>query len=360
MKAGLRRIWSMLAIACLGAAAAEAQTTVTVDDVTAPTAPAFVVLDVSPASVERPETPKAFTIGILNQLASTSGLPQHYAVEVAPYWMASHPGLTFHHYQHPGLWRSIFETLSMSVATAPLPGATARADPTGTRVGWGVRTNVFNGRPNPTIESLIDVLHGIDDEILNLLNANRPVRAELRTRAREAAAAVQAADAERIGFFLRLAAGQAWAFPNDDVRSSVEERRSFWITPSYRFRGCRRSETCESMFEVVGLARGAKERQGRALDYGGRFVWRPTREFDASIESVGRRRTRNAAGVSAGRVSSRAVGILEYRFRQDLVVYASFGRDFTNVTGIRPLVAFLGLNIGVGKKPVVTADQSEQ
>jgi hypothetical protein len=354
------RLWSVLLFSSLASAATEAQTPVTVDDLTAPMTPAFVVLDIAPASVERPETPKAFTVAILAKLASTSGVPQNYAIDVAPYWLGSHPGLTFHQYQHPNVWRSLVQTFAVSIGTAPLPGATAAADPTGTRLGVGVRTSVLNGRPNPAIEKLVATLHDVDDEILNLLNANRAVSAQLRTTAREAAAAIQAADAERIGWFVRVAAGQAWAFPNDDVKLRVDERLAVWVTPSYRFLACRSSDGCESMFEITGVARGVREqRHDWGFDYGGRFLWRPTRAFDASIESVGRRAPRGTeivADASGRTTTNRVAGILEYRIRQDLVVYASFGRDFTTRAGVRPLVSFLGMNVGLGTKPLVTVD----
>jgi hypothetical protein len=84
-------------LVCLVAAVgiADAQGSVEVDDLRAPTSPAFALLDVTPASVNRPENPKAFTLNVINALAQSNGLPQNYALEVAPYWLASHPDLTF-------------------------------------------------------------------------------------------------------------------------------------------------------------------------------------------------------------------------------------------------------------------------
>lgn len=360
----MKRILLALILLCSTAQVTRAQTTVTIDDLTAPTSPGFVLLDVSPASVERPETPKAFTLNLLNKLATTKGLPQNYALEVAPYWMADHPTLTFHKYQRPTPWQSIAQTFSVSVATVPIPGATATADPTGTRLGLGVRTSIINGRPNPTLEDLVKALQDVDDEILNAVNAGRPVDPELRTKAREAAAAIQAADAERVGVFLVVAAGQTWGFPNDDVEKSERERRGFWVTPSYRLRACNGTDPCESMLDVIGVVRGLKDKdQDWAWDYGGRLVWRPKREFNVSIESLERRKGATASAAStaeSSRTSTRTVGLLEYRIHQDLVLYGSFGRDFKSESGIRPLVSILGLNIGLGSKATVKPDEKSQ
>ncbi len=346
-----------LVVAVLGAALpARAQTSVTIDDLTAPTSPAFVLLDTTPASVARPETPKAFTVNLLNSLTSSNGLPRNYALEVAPYWMASHPSLTYDQYQRPGVWHSLAQTFSMSVATVPIE-ATDTTAPSGTRLGLGVRTSLVNGSPNPGLAALVEELQRIDDEILDTVNAGREVDPDLRARARQAAAAVQAADAERIGFFVTVAAGQAWAVPNDDLTQQRVERRAFWVTPSYRFRACTATGSCESMLDVIAVVRGLQDADhGWAWDYGGRLVWRPTRVFHVSVESLARSEASRqpVGGLTGG--SSRTAGILEYRIRQDLVLYASFGRDFRNDASADPLVSMLGLNVGFGQKPTVRAD----
>jgi hypothetical protein len=363
MTSAMRRMWLAFFVASAIGSIARAQTAVTIDDLTAPSSPAFVLLDASPASVARPETPKAFTLNLLNALASTTGLPQDYAVEVAPYWMASHPTLTFHQYQQPNVWRSIAQTFSVSLATVPMTSEAPEADTAGTRLGIGVRTSVVNGRPNPRLEHLVDALHDVDDEILDAVNAGRSVDPELRAKALEAAAAVQAADAERIGFFVALAAAQSWDVPNDDVDRRQVDRRAFWVTPSYRFRPCSDTAHCGSAFDLIGVVRWLHDRNVRFWDYGGRFVWRPTRQFNISLESLGRAHAGTApppAEAAPPHANTRTVGTLEYRINQDLVLYGSVGRDFAHDASIRPLVSILGFNIGLGSKASVKADASRR
>jgi hypothetical protein len=41
------------------------------------------------------------------------------------------------------------------------------------------------------------------------------------------------------------------------------------------------------------------------------------------------------------------------RKNEDLILFGSFGQDLKDVTGTKPLVSLLGLNLGFGKKAVV-------
>jgi hypothetical protein len=150
-------------------AAAHAQGPIAIDELRAPTSPAFVLLDVTPAAVERPESPKAFAVNLINAVSEAEGLPQNYAFEVAPYWLASHPALSFEKYQNPGAM-GIIHTLSFSVATTPMiADDESVADPLGTRLGIGVRANLLNGRVNPKLTQLVDELKGLQENVLDIL-----------------------------------------------------------------------------------------------------------------------------------------------------------------------------------------------
>src|SRR5688572_23131929 len=120
-----------------------------IHDLGIPTAPAFVLLDVTPASVERPESPKAFVLNLLSTVSQSEGLPRNYALQVAPYWLTSHENLTFGDYQAPSPAESMLRTMSFSVAASPLLDESAAEAPViGTRIGLGVSTNIIGGRPN--------------------------------------------------------------------------------------------------------------------------------------------------------------------------------------------------------------------
>ena len=370
----LRTIIVLLTLGAASTAAAQGRT-VAINELSAPTAPAFVLLGVSPAAVERPETPKAFTLSLLNKLASSDGFPKKYALEAAPYWLTSHPALTFDTYQNPGVLQSIRQTFSISIATAPLQAAAApRTEPIGTKIGLGFRAAVVNGRANPRIVQLVRELETADDAIFDLLDAedeasaalakdpaNQALRAKLAEVQKQLAAArakteplalrIQALDAERVGFFLNVAAGQAWDVVSDNLESVNRGKLGFWVTPAYRWRACAAPEGCESSVDAIAVVRTLDEPDADAAwDVGGRFVWRASRELLLSLESL--RRDDDTS-------SNRTVGLVEYRIRPDLILIGSFGQDFLTAAGRKPLVSFLGLNLGFGDRPVVTTSASK-
>lgn len=343
----------LLATATVFAASAASAQTVQIDDLRAPTSPAFVLLDVTPASVERPANPKPFALNLIHKLATSNGLPQNYALDVAPYWLSSHPGLSFDQYQRPTIGQSIAQTFSLSVATTPLPAAqsgTGTAAATGgTRLGAGIRANVWNGRPNPKLEALIDQLEGINNKILDA-PAGANIDA-LKADAMKVTLEIQALDAQRVGFFLTVAAAQVWNYPGDNVKAAQDDRRGFWLTPAYRFRACGGGgSSCDAFFDAIGVARALRDPgKDTQWDVGGRLLWQPSKELNVSIEALRRRGVPNAAG------SNRTVGMLEYRINQDMALYGSFGQDFAKDSGIQPLVSLLGLNLGFGRTPTVNA-----
>lgn len=372
----------ILAVALvLGSVVSALAQAVTVDELSAPTTPAFVLLGVSPASVERPESGKAFIFNAINQLSSSDGLPRHYSLELTPFWIRSNRSLSFAEYQRPTLWHGIGQSLRISVATAPIPGATKGADPLGTKLAIGFNTKVRNGRPNPTMNRSLEALYAknkallvLDRELEKLEEAleareagsaifslERDItrkRAEIANQEAEITTAtllIQTLDAQRVGFFLTIAAGQAWDFAADDTTNAIANRRGVWITPAYRKFRC--EEGCEASFDLIGVGRYLKDPDTDGMfDYGGRLVWRPTKQFNSSFELIRRMApaTSGASGEST-EDSNRAAGLLEYRIREDLILYGTFGQDFKKVTGAKPLVSLLGLNIGFGQKATVNA-----
>jgi hypothetical protein len=118
-----------------------------VDDLKAPASPAFVLLDVAPSKVERPQAVRPLVLSAL-AAAGDGGLPRNYAVEFAPYWLGT-PEISFDDYYNPGA-RALLQHLSVSLATTPIGGA----DPTGTAIGLGMRTLALPGRAHPQLVAL--------------------------------------------------------------------------------------------------------------------------------------------------------------------------------------------------------------
>jgi hypothetical protein len=67
-------------------------------DLAVPSAPAFILLDQAPTSIERPQNAKAFGLSIVNAFLQQKGLPISYAAEFTPFWFTRHPNLTSEKY----------------------------------------------------------------------------------------------------------------------------------------------------------------------------------------------------------------------------------------------------------------------
>jgi hypothetical protein len=61
-------------------------------DLAAPNSPAFMILDISPALIESPATPKEFTFAAIQSFGDGQGWPQNFAVEFTPYWWINPSG----------------------------------------------------------------------------------------------------------------------------------------------------------------------------------------------------------------------------------------------------------------------------
>jgi hypothetical protein len=358
---------------------------VTPEDLRPPASPVFALLGTTPASIERPQTPRALAMNLISAVREEEGLPRNYALEVAPYWTTYHPDLSFDDYYNAGLLQTLAQTFAVSVATTPFSGETL-AD--GTRLGAGFRTLLWAGRAHPQLAAAHAELISIDIRIAEASDAIPPLRqqaldarragriaeadeldkkvaaaeadavrqtADLRRQATEAARRVGDLDRNRIGFQLAVAAAHVWDFPGDRFEQRELARWGVWVTPAYRMPACAGSGDgrCTSTIDVMAAVRYLADHRGdgddRTWDVGGRLLWQPSLELAVSLETLRRGGTR----LSDGDGSNRTVGMLEYRVNEDIVLYGSFGKDFQDQPGARTLVSIVGLNLGFGRKPIV-------
>jgi hypothetical protein len=127
----------------------------TLDQLRTPASPAFILIGVAPSAVERPTTPKALAATIVSAAAGVQSLPTNYAIEVAPYWLSSHPGLTWEQFQHPGTWPSLIHNLSLSLAISSSSPIFADS---GTAVGFGLRTFVSTSKADTSLIARLDAI----------------------------------------------------------------------------------------------------------------------------------------------------------------------------------------------------------
>ncbi len=117
----MNRLWAgvagLLLVVVRGATAQE-PTEVKFEDLRVPASPAFVLMGIEPKTIERPRTPRAFGLSVIQATNELSGLPKNYAMEFAPFWLVPHPNLEFRPDRTESLGATIIQTLSLSLATA--------------------------------------------------------------------------------------------------------------------------------------------------------------------------------------------------------------------------------------------------
>jgi hypothetical protein len=335
-------------------------------DIKTPTAPAFTIIGVTPSEVETPRTPKDVALTLYNALKS-GNLPQDLALELAPYWLVSHPMLTFDDYVAAPVPRQIAQNFTLSAATVGVeePSGTAR-----TNVGIGARTHLFfaDDENGGALAKARDALSK-HQKAVNAATAmamfackGEPVAgedvkcAELRRQLREAgggaggdvdaklasaAAELQSVLAARSGFSVGAAGALAFQSPQTEFDLSNFTRGAVWLTLAYR----------NADFDVSGVLRHISidtdsERQLRFLDAGARLGGRwPT--YGIYLEGMYRTVSGDAEGLKS---SGRLAGTFEYTLSESVNVSATFGKDLDDEAGKGGLISLLGLSFQVSKE----------
>lgn len=322
----------------------------TLEDLKAPSSPAFVLLGVEPTSVERPETPRAFVADLLSTLQESEGIPKDYALAVAPYWLADHPDLTFDEYFEGGPWKTFLQTLSISLASHR-PGDDQEEPTTGDvsddiehpAVGLGFRGMLIGGQAPKDLNTAVVELTAAQAALLECKGTCETEAEALRKAAKK----VETTKIQRVGFTLDIAGGGAWVFPEDRFDDRQTQRWGFWITPAYRFA----DDSGESDVDALGVLRYIRETQDDedVFDVGARVIWHVNPELALSAEYV-RRKSEGSADTEADS-TERLVGLIEYRLSEKLFLVGSYGEDFAVDEASGALVSTLGLKIGLGKEP---------
>ncbi|MFT4071156.1 MAG: hypothetical protein QM654_04450 [Dysgonamonadaceae bacterium] len=93
----MRKINIIIALFLLLGNSAWAQTetdTISLKDIDIPSSPAFILLDQTPTTIERPSSSRAFVLSILNSFQDNNGMPKNYAADFTPFWFFKHPNMT--------------------------------------------------------------------------------------------------------------------------------------------------------------------------------------------------------------------------------------------------------------------------
>lgn len=271
-----------------------------ISDLYTPSAPGFVLADIAPSSVEKPSTPRAFGVSLLN-------LVQGGAMEVTPFWLTNHPNLTFEKFIQKKT--PFLETFNVSIATF-------KTD-TINNVSAGFRAHLFRAYSAEKKKALL----GIKDQIVQALavdpdNLDTTAIGNLK----------QSLDDQRKrGFFLVELAGAVLAgSPTNSYSNLASSRSGFWLNARW--------VPDISSIDFLVVARYSwtnnvpvKSMDSSFLDYGVALSY-ATNKFDCSMELIARR------DFSIDKNYSRFAFVANYMFNENFVVVASLGKNF-NPTG---------------------------
>jgi hypothetical protein len=326
---------------------------ITYDELMTPPSPAFSLLGVSPSSIDRPATPKAFAVSLLSLTAEGKGdIPKNLAIDTAPYWWFSHPDLTFEKYYNPDhIGQSIVRTFSVSVGTADGDETVNNVTSKATTFGIGLRFNIFEGEANPGLAGAVQKLKEAQVKALEQIPDTGPVPADLalsiERQLKSAGQAVRDFDKQRVGFMLQYASAVTFRLPSAEDERREIDRFGAWLTPSYRYGG---DSELLNQFTFLGVIRYLREFRAHDdfLDAGARIVWR-SKQIPLALSGEYLYR----AGLEEGS-SQRYGAVIEYVVNDTWSLVASYGKAFKNdfVDG-SDTIAIFGINFGFGKGPAL-------
>ena len=345
---------------------------------TAPSSPAFVLLGVEPTSVERPGSITDVAVSLRSATDDFSVLPESYALSVAPWWLTSAADrLTYEQYRSGR--DALLRTATISLGTATVTDA-ASGEST-TSLGLGLRVALVQGeidedsayvaglaslrRALDSLTARLAVLHVAlitSDPVLTELNEQFDATQDAADRARiqnlievRTQALTESADAElrrkyvdeieevrlrtaalperRSGFNLDLAVGSVIDFLGGEFDRGDLRSLGTWLTGSLEY----------PWGAALGVARMQWEPalDVTNFDLGGRLILDHTDGLSLSAEGL----ARLFPNVDNRETEWRVAVLADYSIASNRLLSFSFGRDFD---GRRSENLILGLNLALG------------
>lgn len=287
------------------------QTNLKINELSLPTSPGFVLLDKSPASIEKPTNPKALSLSLINIWEGNG------AIEFTPYWLWNHPNYKFTN--DIKNYVPFFQTFALSLASVKSDSVTNLAG--GFRVQL-LRKYADEDAIEAKRQEIVQALALLDTtKIQGLLNDMNDLRSKLRWNIELAGAyagstsTVSALKASRTGAWLNVRFTPN-KFPLDFVALA-----RYTSTVGTKIPGI-----SDSMFFDYGIS-----------------LSRQDKNYDIQFEYVNRRDFR------LNKNYDRLTLVANYQIIQGIVVVASCGKDFTQANNV---FTALGIKFGLSTQKV--------
>jgi hypothetical protein len=330
-----------------------------------PTSPAFILLDKTPTSIERPSSTKAFTFSVLNSIADNKGLPQNYAVEFSPFWFFKHPKMTalkYMGYDAAKNKQRIFGNMQrFSFSMATLTSTDSLSKSPVNNFSMGLRINFVSIRSSKDIQDLRaandsmvyrlrDVNKRLKQQVDIALKITDPVLYREKVKEFYAQEAVLSKEEKnsisdilkrRAVFAIDGALGYNNFFLDNNYSSSHFGRMGAWLTMNYSQN--LGNAKGKNYLNFYALGRYLSDGTTRELD---KYVVRNFTDFGGKLEFEFNKVSfsyeyirRIAPNVNTFRSS----GMLKYKITNQVYLTAAFGKNFGSQNN---LISLVGLNWG--------------
>ncbi len=324
-------------------------------DLQIPNSPGFILLDVAPTSIDRPNSSKAFAASLLNAINSSvnSGVPQNYAAEFAPFWFVRAPKMTALKY-----WGINEDDKQMPFSAAKLGTlsmAYVKSNDSTTNFSFGLRATLFKVVSTEVKAELKTINDAIITKMSAITTAAIVAGSDPATLAKLVSEDAFIKDAEKKisdllnrkpVFAVDAAYATSWVFDKNSFSSGHLGRSGVWVTLNYSLNLKDEGAVTKNYINVYAVARSLMDRipattdtqSQNSLDLGGRLEFEFDR-FSLSYEWLSREN--QTTHVSTVRSS----GLLRYRVADGIYLTTALGQNFGDVNN---LISQFGISWGTG------------
>ena len=293
---------------------------VEVSELFIPSAPGLILADKAPASVEKPTTPKAFGVSLLN-------LWEGGAVEATPFWFTNKPLYTYEEWIKKKV--TIVETFNISAATFRIDSASA--------LSVGFRTQVLRIYDKTQRQKIL----AQEEAIITALTTRTPGGSIDLTKVEEESNKLDRLEAK--GFVALEIAGAIIGSSNSNSFKGLASNKS-GVWANFRW------SPSTSILDFVALARYSwannadpvDNTDSAFFDYGIAANYE-SRALNLAFEYVNRR------DFSAKKNFDRLAFTATYQLNAHLALVASLGKNFAKEDNI---ITVFGINVGIANQKV--------
>lgn len=300
---------------------------IALNDLYIPDVPGFVLSDKAPSAVDRPVTPRAFGVSLLN-------LWQGGAIDVTPYWLTSKPAYTFDQWIDKKF--TVAETFNLSAATF-------KTD-TSSVLSAGFRTQVFRiyteNQKKLILQKkkeIVQLLAPDFDEHDNVL----PLSDSSLLAIKEKLAEIESLKTKDL-FSVELAGALVGTSGNNSFKNLASSRSGLWLNLRW--------SPAKSLLDFTGVARYSWAnntivkvgKDSTFLDLGVALNYQKEK-FNLSMEFVSR------SDFSVKKNYDRFAFVANYVLSENVIIVASIGKNFRTIDNI---VSAFGVKFGVSRSKV--------